>query len=105
MRSDPTERDLTHWTLDKRLNVGHILTTLALAGSIITWGSVMERRVAVLEDRSVTQEKRDAGQDVAASNAVLLLRADLAGMRAEAQETNRKLDRLIESMMAREQRR
>lgn len=90
----------THWSLDLRLNVGHLLTTFALAFSVFIWASKMESRVVVLEDRSLAQEKRDANQDISSSNAVVLLRADLAGMRQDTQETNRKLDRLIESMIA-----
>jgi hypothetical protein len=47
------------------------------------------------------QAVTDSRQDQAAQAAVLLLRADLAAMRSEAVETNRKLDRLIETMMGR----
>lgn len=94
--------DREPWHLDKRVNLGHLLTTLSLAVAIFAWGSAMDRRVAVLEEKAAAQRERDSAQDAAAGSAVLLLRADLAGLRADTQETNRKLDRLFESMMARE---
>lgn len=37
------------WHLDKRLNVGHILTTLSIVLGAFVWGSTMEKRIALLE--------------------------------------------------------
>lgn len=35
-----------HWHLDKRLNVGHLITTLSLAGAMVVWAMTIETRVA-----------------------------------------------------------
>jgi hypothetical protein len=81
---------------DRHINVGHVLTTLAMAGSIIFWGNAMDRRVAVLEEQYRSQQQRDAAQDSATASAVLLLRSDFADMRGEARELNRRLERYLE---------
>lgn len=92
----PPERP--HWSLDLKVNVGHILTTLGLAAGLFTWGSAIDRRLAVLEEKATMQASIDSKQDTASQAATLLLRSDLAGMKAEISETNRKLDRLIENI-------
>ena len=101
MTEEEAHRDRPHWSLDMRINVGHLLTTAVMAASVFAWGNSMDKRVAVLEEKAQAQAVTDSRQDQAAQAAVLLLRADLAAMRAEAVETNRKLDRLIETMMGR----
>ena len=39
--------DSSNWHLDKRINIGHVLTTLALAVSVVVWMLRMESRVEV----------------------------------------------------------
>jgi hypothetical protein len=41
----------THWHLRKELNLGHLLTTLALATGMFTWGMGMDSRVTATEVR------------------------------------------------------
>lgn len=94
----PPQPERQHWALDLKVNVGHILATLGLAAGLFTWGSAIDRRLAVLEEKASMQASIDTKQDSASQAATLLLRADLAGMKAEISETNRKLDRLIESL-------
>jgi hypothetical protein len=81
---------------DRHINVGHVLTTLAMAGSIVFWGNAMDKRVAVLEEQYRTQQQRDAQQDNATAAAILLLRSDFAELRGEIRETNRRLERYVE---------
>lgn len=40
-----TDKD-NHWHLDKRLNVGHLLTTISVAGLLVIWAMNMETRIA-----------------------------------------------------------
>ena len=47
--------DRRQWHLDKTFNISHILTTLAIAGSMFTYANNMDKRVAVLEERINTQ--------------------------------------------------
>lgn len=71
-----------HWHLDKRLNIGHLLTTMTVAAAIIIWGNSVETRLAVLEEQQIHQEKQRA--------------EDMALIRAELSSINRKIDRIIE---------
>lgn len=86
-----------HFALDPTVNVGHILTTLTMAAAIFLWGNAMDRRVAVLEEKAHSQDRRDTQQDTTAASALLLLRSDFADLRGEIRETNRKVERYIES--------
>lgn len=47
--------DRRQWHLDKTFNISHILTTLAIAGSMFTYANNMDKRVAVLEARVTAQ--------------------------------------------------
>lgn len=59
------EPDRRAWHLDKTISVSHLLTTVAIAGSVFVWASKMEQRLSVLETRvehsaqSVTATQRD----------------------------------------------
>lgn len=97
------EREREPWHLDKRLNAGHILTTAALAVSIFAWGSAMDRRVSVLEEKARAQAERDQQQDSTTASAILLLRQEFSELRGEIRATNGKLDRLLERLTARHQ--
>lgn len=43
------EKALQGWHIDKRLTVGHIVTTVVVAVSAIMYITAMERRLSVLE--------------------------------------------------------
>ena len=53
------------WHLDKTVSVSHILTTLAIAGSVFVWASKIEQRIVIVETRlenasqSASQTQRD----------------------------------------------
>lgn len=49
-----------HWHLDKRLNVGHILTTISAVAAAFAWGSTIESRLAVLELQTRNSEAAQA---------------------------------------------
>jgi hypothetical protein len=66
------------WHLKKEIQIGHLITTLAVALGAITYVSKIEQRVAVVETQMTAQ--RDAA---------MLLRGQL-------EKINDKLDRLIE---------
>lgn len=68
--------EFKHWHLDKRLNVSHLLTTLALATSIFVWASAIERRVSV-HDAEIEILK------TANKEAISLLRDELRELRNE----------------------
>lgn len=58
---------LTGWHLDKRLSVGHIITTLAVAGTAFWWLADIDKRVDLnsaairaIDNRQISAEIRQA---------------------------------------------
>ncbi|MBU6955751.1 hypothetical protein [Hahella sp. HN01] len=78
-----------HWHLDKTISVGHLISTLVIAISVITWAGSIDRRVEqnalavkYLNEEQVQQRQRiDAVRNE--------IKTDLRAI-------NDKLDRLIE---------
>ena len=77
------------WHLDKRVNLGHLAATLTLAVAIISWGSAIDRRLAVSEEKLATMQLDQGRQDARLESVVIQLRDDM-------KEMIRKLDRLTE---------
>lgn len=90
----PERRAEYGWHLRKELNVGHLLTTLALASGLVTWGLTMDKRLARLEDRQALQERTDERQDAASKDAFARVDARLASI-------DGKLDKLVDWQMRR----
>lgn len=86
-----------HWSVDTRLNIAHLLTTIGLVAGLFAYAGAIDRRIATLEERSAAQRERDAQQDASGAAALLLLRADIADLRGELREANRALQRYIEA--------
>lgn len=93
--SVPDDHD-RHWHLDKRLNLGHLITTASLAAAIMWWGAAMDRRVAVLEAAASVQAGTDTRQDADLHRALAAMKEESRLLRDELRDTGRKLDRLIE---------
>ena len=77
------------WHLDKRINVGHFLTTLALAFALFSWANAIDRRVVVLEERNVINDRDHKRNEIAIDRLGLLVHEELKQM-------NTKLDRVVE---------
>lgn len=89
--SDMTPRPITdHWHIKKEVQIGHILTTLSVAFSVIWYAGKLEQRIALVEKSVITQEKRDDAQDNATNAAV-------SQIRAQFDRIDAKLDRIIEA--------
>ena len=78
-----------HWHLDKRVNVGHLLTTIIIAGSMFIWASNMESRIATI---SADVENLKDNQAIQTES----LRREISYLRGSVDKLNDKLDRLIE---------
>lgn len=65
VRQQYTADNRRGWHLDKTVSVSHILTTLAIAGSVFVWASKIEQRIVIVETRlenasqSASQTQRD----------------------------------------------
>lgn len=87
-----TERD--HWHLDKRLNVGHLLTTVVIGASVLMWAGTMDKRVTLLEASDQQQKVRDENQDTERQ----LLQQRISG---QLSSLERKIDRMLERELER----
>lgn len=83
------ERRDSHWHLDKRLNVGHLLTTFTFAASIVLWAVTIETRL--VEQIEQVRSLEDKVSSIRASNDKSMDRVLLL-----VDKMNDKLDRIIE---------
>lgn len=77
------------WHFKREIQLGHIITTLTIAVSVVMYVGKQDQRIALIEQQLKQQQERDQRQDHEAANALRLVREDL---RALAE----KLDRIYE---------
>lgn len=81
------------WHLKKEIQLGHLITTLTVAASVVLYVGKIDSRVQMLETQSVAlkqaQYDRDERQDKATAEMISLMRSQLERMEV-------KLDRLVE---------
>ena len=59
MEYDGDNKRVQHWHLEKSISIGHIVTTIAIAGSVMAWAMSMDTRVSIVE----TQIKYSANEN------------------------------------------
>lgn len=74
------ERRNKSWHLDKTISIGHILTTLSVAGSLIVWGLTVDKRVTVLETASVFNTEAHKRMDDTLKESVTRIEAAVVRM-------------------------
>lgn len=89
-----TER---HWSLDKRINVSHIIGTVVLASSLFMWAANMESRVAKLEENQINQIQIDDRQDRAIRLSLEGVQQNFNDLRVDLRDIRIRLDRILES--------
>jgi hypothetical protein len=77
------------WHVKREIQLGHIITTLTIAVSVVVYVGKQDQRIALIEQQLNHQSERDQRQDVDASNALKVVREDIRGL-------GDKLDRLYE---------
>lgn len=87
MRND--DRPDAGWHLKKEFQLGHIITSITIAASVIVYVNKIEQRLAIVETQISTQFDRDERQDKVTGEALSLLRAQL-------ERIDTKLDRILE---------
>ena len=80
------------WHVDKRLNLGHLVSTVALAVAVLSWGNGIEKRVQknTLSNQFFAQQEQEKKQQYAANRKEL---------KDELRLISSKIDRLIEKQM------
>lgn len=90
--SGPERRADYGWHLRKEINLGHMLTTVALlAGLAATW-SQLNVRISLMEDRIARQAEVDARQDVHSREAFARVDTRLTAI-------DEKLEKLVQYQM------
>lgn len=94
----PVQASAHGWHLKREIQLGHLISTLAIAASAVAYINKMDQRLAIIEtsvaEAKQHQASRDAQQDNAAAQSDALIRAQLVRI-------DEKLDRLIEKLSAR----
>lgn len=74
---DTAAHSRRHWHLEKNISVGHIITTIAIAGSVFLWAMKMDTRVAILETRAGYTQKASEKADTRWTESINRLEATL----------------------------
>lgn len=77
------------WHVKKEIQIGHIITTVTIAASVVVYINRIEQRIAITEAALAHQRERDMRQD-----ADLVDRA--AAIARQLERIDGKLDRLVE---------
>lgn len=85
----PALKSSDQWHIKKEVQIGHLITTLSVAFSVIWYAGKLEQRIALVEQAIALQTKRDDAQDAASY-------AAFAQFRQQLDRIDSKLDRLIE---------
>jgi len=80
------------WHLDRRVSVGHLVTTLTVLIAMVLWGARLETRIALTEQDTARQARIDARQDAESQRTREEIRAELKSL-------NSKIDRYFERMI------
>jgi len=99
-----------NWHLDKTISIGHLLSTIIIAGSVFAWASAVDRRV----DKNTQSINYLKQQQIQESERLSKIRAESQEMvnriekrldlsrselKTDLRDINSKLDRLIEKQM------
>lgn len=87
---NPTPIKPEPWHIKREIQIGHLITTMSVAFSVIWYAGKLEQRIALVEQSTVMQSKRDDAQDANTTNSISQLRQQL-------DRIDSKLDRLIEA--------
>ncbi len=88
------DRDREHWTLDKRLNVSHLVATAGICVAVFMWGGKIDTRISLIEQFQAQSQANQRITDIRQDDD---MRSALLSVKQEMRDVNNKLDRLIEA--------
>ncbi|MEN6082826.1 hypothetical protein [Chromobacterium piscinae] len=80
------------WHFEKRINLGDVLTTLALVGTLLGFMLTLDRRLTVVEEKQTQQVVIDRQQDERQREQTNEVKDQLKGM-------DSKLDKLVDRQL------
>lgn len=98
-----------HWHLEKKVSVGHLVTTVMIAVSALVYVQRMEHRIGLLEQRLEIEIARSAALDSDLSKRIEVTRKESkeerrqlsSDMRSGFKEVNGKLDQMLREVLTR----
>lgn len=87
---DRREHDPERWHIKREFQIGHLITTLVMAASVIMYVGKMEQRIALVEQSVHQQRERDERQDK-------IIDEGLRGIDARLSKLDDKLDRALDA--------
>jgi hypothetical protein len=88
-RAKPVKEDPRRLHLDKTVNLGHILTTLAVLFAGVGAWMKLDSRVITIETLVAQQDRRDIGQDAAVREKFETIRDELRDIKSKVDEIYR----------------
>lgn len=79
-----------HFHMDRTVNIGHILTTITLAVTALMYVTTMDKRMAVLEAKTVAQADVIVQLQQAQRDGTREVRDEIRGLRGELMDVLRK---------------
>lgn len=76
---------------DKTINLGHLLSAAAMIGALMVSWSLMDKRVAVLEEARASQRDRDQTQDTSTKEKFQEVRDALQDLRRAVEKVSDKV--------------
>ena len=80
------------WHFERRINLGDVLTSLAMVGTLALFMFNLDKRVTVVEERQAQQAAVDRQQDER-------MREMITDVRGALRDSNEKLDKLVERQL------
>ena len=80
------------WHLDRRVSVGHLVTTFTVLVAMVLWGARLETRIVLIEQAAARQARIDARQDAETQRTREEIREELKSL-------NGKIDRYFEHFL------
>ncbi len=81
------------WRFKREVSIGNLITLAAIAAPVAVWAINLDKRLTLVEGSLVVQQQTDSRQESQAQ----ALRTEI---RSELQELNRKVDRVLEGVLA-----
>lgn len=80
------------WHFERRINLGDVLTSLTMVGTLALFMFNLDKRVTVVEERQAQQAAVDRQQDER-------MREMITDVRGVLKDSNEKLDKLVERQL------
>lgn len=86
------ERPDSRFRLNKNIDLGHLLSIVLMLGAMSFQWNLMDKRIAVLEEKSAAQRERDQAQDALTKEKFQEVRDALSALTRSVEKVSDKLE-------------